>query len=178
MSRPPGLSLQPATNRSGCPSPWTHSLATATGTGGDTQGTEVTGDVVGADSARPTITAGGGVEVAPECTNLQVEVCVCVRACACARVHTHASVPQPLYCLAFLCMYVHVLYPLGAPRQDLDDGDRDRDIERERLGPPHSAPPTGMPYSGPPRMFRGRGRGGPYQPGGEPWGKFSCESCT
>ena len=69
-----------------------------------------------------------------------------------------------------------MLHSSGMPRQDVDDRDRDRENERERIGPPpHSAPPTGVQYNGPPRMFRGRGRGGPYQPGGDWGGKFPCE---
>ena len=42
----------------------------------------------------------------------------------------------------------------------------------ERHGPPHSAPPNGH-QNGPPRMWRGRGRGG-HSPT-EPWNKYQPE---
>ena len=100
--RPSLLSLQPAINPSGFPFPWTHSQAIATETGEDTQGTEGTGGVAGVGSGPTTIMAGGGAEVGPECTKLQVEVCVCAcvctrvcvcaRACVCVRVCVHIPV--------------------------------------------------------------------------------------
>ena len=124
---------------------------------------------------------GGGGPRMYQASSGGVCVCVCtyVRACVPAYKHVHTyciSVYTTILSVVHIYVYMATHFTLGTPRQDVDD--RDRDGERERLGPPHSAPPTGMPYSGPPRMFRGRGRGGPYQPGSDHWGKFPCEICT